>query len=175
MFNESEIEVANKTSRFTPAVGAKALVPLYVVLYADDIAQSSQAIRNSISILDFGAGKTAPHARELLQLGYCCIAHEFGNNSNIHYHDPFALTRKYEIVYASNVLNVQSSEAMLRKTIKQIADVVEANGVFFANYPLSPRKCTLQPDDVADILSEFFTTVYFEGGNASAPVWRCEK
>ena len=167
MFNQSDIETANKTSRNSPAIGAKALTPRYVRAYIDSIDG-----KDDTYILDFGAGKDAAHTKALLNDGYKCTAHEFGNNVNEN-HNENALTYQYDVVFASNVLNVQSSEAMLRETIKQIAS--STSKVLFANYPLSPRKCTLHPDEVADILSEYFTTVYFEGGKASAPVWKCEK
>jgi len=169
--NQEEIEIANKTSRNTPAIGAKALTPQFVRAYIDKHDNAKCKFR----ILDFGAGKTAAHTLALINDGYYCTAHEFGDNADIHYHNTSALARFYDVVFASNVLNTQSSEEMLRETLGQIVGTVKKGGVFFANYPLSPRKCTLLAGEVEDILNQYFTTVYFEGGNIKAPVWKCIK
>ena len=109
-FSKHETEIANKTSRSAGAVSGKALVPKYVEQHAD----------KSHHILDFGAGKDAVHAKNLREKGFNVTAHEFGSNQKEGVHDKDALHKKYDHVYASNVLNVQSSHDMLGKTLDQL-------------------------------------------------------
>lgn len=169
MFNKVDIEVANKTSRNNGAVGKNAIVPRKVREYLE--MYCSEATR----ILDFGAGKTAAHAMALQEDGWAVTAHEFGGNIDPRFHNELALTQIYHVVYASNVLNVQSGIAMTCATISQIANVVIEEGVFFANYPQSPRKSNITVNEMEELLLEQFDTILRVGGTASAPLWMCEK
>jgi len=170
MFAQKDIAIANATSRTNGAVGANAITPRKVRKYL------SMFDNKDGTILDFGAGKHAAHAQALRDEGYTVIAHEFGDNFSFDYHDPAALFYKYDVVYASNVLNVQTGLAMARATIKQVADVVDHHGVFIANYPTSPRKSDITPKEMVQLLLEQFNTVTrMQGTTASAPVWLCTK
>jgi len=115
------------------------------------------------------------HAAALKADGFNCTAYEFGKNSNPIFHDETALNRQYDIVYASNVLNVQSSIAMAEQTIKQISDSVKSDGRFFANFPLSPRKIELNANEMRILLLKRFRTVERLRGSAAAAVWECIK
>ncbi len=164
-YSSDEIAIANSTSRASGAVGEKAIVPPYVANIAKD----------GHTILDFGAGKAAAHAQRLKQHGLDVTAYEFGNNINPELHDKNALTRKYDIVYASNVLNVQSTPEMMQKTLETIRKVTKTNGVFVANFPAQPRKMpSLKPAELQDMLLKYFTTVQRVGGTGSAPMWMCK-
>jgi hypothetical protein len=153
-FNESytqeEIQIANRTSRVskTPGyVGGNPIVPRYVEMIACTCD----------SILDFGSGKYPLHAIKLKDKGYNKIkTYDFGRNFNPKYHDVDALEHKYDIIYASNVLNVQSSENMLRRTIEQIKSLMKKSSMFIANYPSAPRKSDLTYRQIKDILKEYF-------------------
>ena len=171
MYNQADVAVANATSRTNGAVGANAIVPRKVREYLADFSNKEG------TILDFGAGKHAAHAQALRDEGYTNVtAYEFGDNVNPQLHDVDALERKYDVVYASNVLNVQSHLAMMAMTIRKIADAVNPMGVFIANYPQSPRKSNLTPSEVVELLEEQFETVIrMKGTTASAPVWMCMK
>jgi len=171
MFKESEILIANKTSRNTGAVGKNAIVPKYVREYVRDYFYNCF----SPTILDFGAGKTAAHTQALLDEGYDVIAYEFGKNINLELHNLFALAQQYDIVFASNVLNVQSSLEMARNTIEQFSSVVNSGGVAIANYPAVPRKMDLTVDGMVNLLLERFETVSKVGGTKQAPLWLIEK
>ena len=130
-FDREAVEIANRTSRSRGAVGAKAVTPRVVRNLA----------KKSDKILDFGAGKDAAHAEALRADGYDVTAHEFGSNVREGLHDPDALRHgPYSMAYASNVLNVQSSEAMLKKTLTQIHRALRNGGAFIGNFPGSPRK-----------------------------------
>jgi len=169
MPTQEQITVANKTSRHSPAVGAKALTPKMVRTYVDN-----NRGKEGTSILDFGAGRTAMHAQAMVADGYMVLAHEFGDNVDPKVHCQLALCNKYNVVYASNVLNVQSDKAMLVETIKQVKKCMKWDSVFFANYPLDPRKSGLTTQEVHDILSEHFSNVMWVEGKKNAPVWLME-
>jgi hypothetical protein len=50
-----------------------------------------------------------------------------------------ALRSYYDIVMASNVLNVQTNRKMLKSTLAEMACCVNEYGFILANYPKSPR------------------------------------
>jgi len=163
MFSTADVKVANATSRAAGAVGARAIVPRVVQYIA----------KPSDTILDFGSGHAAQHALRLRQAGLTVTAHEFGDNVRPGLHAPDALAYTYDIVYASNVLNVQSSVAMLKTTIRQLHEACAWGGIVICNYPQSPRKAGLKPSEVRAELRRQFSVVERVAGTSSAPVWEC--
>jgi len=135
----------------------------------------AERAKRSDSILDFGAGKEALHALDLRDRGFDVTAHEIGANFNPRIHDPDALARAYDIVYASNVLNVQPNRRALLGTIGQIFDATRPGGVAICNYPLDPRKSNLSSEDAKAILSAKFDSTERIGGERDAPIFLCEK
>jgi hypothetical protein len=170
MATTEQITIANKTSRSSAAIGMKAITPKAVRKYIDDNYD-----KETVTILDFGAGKTAIHARAFVEEGYNCLAHEFGDNVDPRYHCELALLNQYDIVYASNVLNVQSSLHMLEETLTQVKSVLKDGGFFFANYPLNPRKMTADWWQMHELLRQNFKAVWVSGRNKKAPIFLMEK
>ena len=123
------IDAANKTSRHSARVGMNAVVPRAIEMIAN---------KNN-TILDYGAGSKAIHTNILKQKGFNVTAYDFGNNVDDKLHSKNALDMKYDIVYASNVLNVQGSDSMLRHTLSQIRNAMNPSGIFIFNLPKSPR------------------------------------
>ena len=165
-FTDEEVKIANATSRNSPAIGMNAIVPKYVLENYD----------RGVDILDFGAGKAAAHAGVLRNEGFDSItACEFGDNQNRVLHDPKATSYKYDLVYASNVLNVQSGLRMLWKTLEILANCVRIKGDLLVNYPLSPRKLQnfVDSERLEGYLGSFFTEIHRVGGTRSAPLLRC--
>ena len=161
-FTEDEISVATSTARSAGAIGPRALVPRTVreVASPDD------------TILDFGSGPQEAHAQDLRDDGFNVTAWDFGDFAK----NPEALYRQYDIVYASNVLNVQSSLDMLERTVGQIAGLVRPGGTFIGNLPLSPRKSQdLNPKTLETILSRYFTDIQRVAGKSNAPVYMAKK
>lgn len=160
-YTDEEIRVANKTSRSRGSIGPNAIVPRWVRDNAD----------KDDAILDFGAGKGARHTVRLREDGFNVVAHEFGANVQ-DIHSPLALLRRYDVVYASNVLNVQSSREMLRTTLSFIAPIVEDDGIFVANYPAAPRKTKdLNGKELLEIVREFFQEIEVISGGSSKPLF----
>jgi len=166
MTTKADIKIANATSRSMGAVGAKAIVPRYVESIALD----------SDRILDFGAGKDATHARRMNERGLHVVAHEFGKNFIQGIHTPGALAYRYNIVYASNVINVQNTVNMLGETIESLAGSVRKSGILVLNYPVSPRKGVMEHVDserLEEFLKSFFTEINRVGGTRAAPLLIC--
>lgn len=151
----NEIEVANKTARSSGAVGVKAIVPKQVRQVAFD---------KSMTILDFGSGPEAIHTKALREEGFNVTAHEFGANVR-EIHDPKALERTYDIVFASNVLNVQSSKSMLIQTLRDIKGCMHEHSIFICNYPKSLRKGDFSNEEIKSCLRSFFGRVGDGKGN----------
>jgi hypothetical protein len=155
------IKRINSTSRSKGAVGKNPLVLKRVI----EVAKFSD------SILDFGAGKDAAHAKMLEGLGLDVTAHDFGGNVNEN-HDPLALTREYDLVYSSNVLNVQMTRSMLWDVIHSIRNSVKMGGRIIFNYPESTRLRGFTTDFVFNTISEIFQAEpIMVGGKKNAPVW----
>lgn len=164
-FTPEQIKIANATSRTSGAIGANAVVPKHVQLLA----------KKSHKILDFGAGKHAVHAKALKEKGFNVTAHEFGENQTKGVHDSKALSKKYDLAYASNVLNVQSSPEMLAHTLDQIHKTLHPHGSFVANLPASPRKYKeLTGEHVKSELEKRFNSVKLIGGTNNIPVFHAK-
>ena len=167
-----EIRIANATSRSNGASAInkdgsiRAIVPKYV----------AEHINKEDSLLDFGAGKAATHTKWLREQGFNATAYDFGDNLIEGLHDKNALQKQYKVIMCSNVLNVQSSMAMLLETLKQIDGSLEPGGELICNYPASPRKMGLEANDLKEIIQSVFKgRIERVGGTSSAPLWKIQK
>lgn len=126
-----------------------------------------------MKILDFGAGWKAFHTLKLRALGFDVTAWDFGRNFEPLLHDALALDRKYDVVMASNVVNVHSTVHGIERTIAQLAIATLSSGFCVVNYPESPRKfATLKPGQVRFLLESYFQEVD-PVARASCPLWVC--
>lgn len=161
-FKPEEMEIANRTARAHGAVGGKAIVPRYV----EETSKPTEAI------LDFGAGPEAAHTEHLRHDGFKHVdAFEFGSNVRPGVHNPRALQMEYDTLFASNVLNVQSSKDMLGTTLDELEHTVSSNGRLVANLPSEPRKMAIDATQLKAMLSERFYQVERVGGTPSAPLF----
>jgi len=170
--SDEEILKANKSSRSSGAVGPKAITPRMVLQYIKDTGNKN------IKILDFGSGKDAKHTYSLREMGLDVTAHDFSANIRDEHHDPNALEKVYDIIFASNVLNVQGSENMMRRTIEDILKTMNEGSVFIANFPGSPRYGFQTAKEAKDVLEDYFDIVVIHGsdrGKTSSPVWAMTK
>jgi len=165
--DQQAVGVANATSRSSGMIGPNAVVPRIVEKLVD----------KSSTILDFSAGKTAAHAERRKGSGYDVTAYDYGGNQG-ELHDPDALSKTYDVVFASNVLNVQDSDEELKRTVQEIAESVAAGGVVIANLPSEPRKGAFNgtdPEDatslVRNLLAKHFQVVEVVSGGNTAPVF----
>lgn len=150
-YKKEEVLVANKTFRATPRVGLNAIVPRYILENFDN--------QKDLEFLDFGSGKVAMHCCKLREKGFKVDAYEFGENYDEKIHVKY-LEKKYDVVYCSNVLNVQSSVAMLKTTLLDICSFLKKNGTMVCNYPKEPRKLqNFENNDLLEILENFFDDI----------------
>ena len=153
-FNEEEIQAVTKTARSSGAVGPKAKVPRLVKEITYDLKDW---------ILDYGSGRRAMHTILLREMGYCnARAYDFiqgSNEDNLFVEDLYATKGKWDIIFASNVLNVQISEQMLDRTLNEVWYLMHPFSIFVANYPKSPRKTDLSIEDIHTKLHTGFRRV----------------
>lgn len=141
----------------------RAIVPKYVY----------ECIDKEHSILDFGAGKHAIHTKWLRENGFNVTAWEFGDNFVDEAHDKNALDKQYQVVMASNVLNVNNSIEMLRKTLTQIYNCIIDGGALVCNYPAIPRKLGISANDLYLLILSVFKNgqIIKVGGSSYSPLW----
>lgn len=96
-------------------------------------------IRKGERVLDFGAGPDAYGTMALRSQGFSVTAHDIGRNRVAGIHDPGAMKRKYHVIFASNVLNVQPSRLHVQSVISVVKSHLLTGGKFFCNFPESPR------------------------------------
>lgn len=123
------------------------------------------------TFLDFGAGWKAIHTISLREHGLNVTAHDFGRNFDPNIHDKDALTRQYDVVFASNVVNVHASRTAMCLTLAQICKATKVYGVAIINYPDSPRKNpNVSTEQMKEYLKQFFGGVI---GFPGRKVWEC--
>ena len=172
MFTMEEVRIANATSRSNGASAKnkdgsiRAIVPKYV----------AEHVSKEDSILDYGAGKGPLHTKWLREEGFDVTAWDFGDNFIDGVHEKDALSRKYDVVFASNVLNVQSSLNMFLETLSQMYDSLKPGGTLICNYPASPRKMQLTANQGAALIKGMLDRNAVKvGGTAQAPIWKVTK
>lgn len=165
MFTVEEINIANATYRskgssvFDANGNVRSVVANYIANH----------INKTKKILDFGCGSEFVQGKYLNDLGFNVSGWDFGNNKPKECVD--SLERVYDVVYASNVLNVISSHSMLAETLSQIYDCLKDGGMFIANYPQSPRKMNINNKEMVAIITEKFGCEAHKVGNTSSSMW----
>ena len=164
-----EIKIANATYRksgssvFDKDGNIRSVVANYV---AENISKDKK-------ILDFGCGTEFIQGKYLKELGLDVDGWDFGVNKPKNCVEK--LNQIYDIVYASNVLNVLSSVTALIETFIQIRNCLKDGGLFIANYPAAPRKLEFTMNTMECFL------IYFFGENVkriryrSTTIWVIEK
>ena len=129
-------------------------------------------VKPLVSVLDFGAGIQACQTRILRDWkAPKTVCFDVPENMVEGLHDPHALRRRYDLVMASNVLNVQGTLGDLRRTLGQLALVTGQYMV--CNYPGSPRFMpSLTLAKFRKELDRWFDEVYRVPGQ-STPIFRC--
>lgn len=151
LFDPEDVRLANATCRSRGVVGGgKPALPRIV---------ASRAERGVTRILDLGSGREALQARALRAAGYRVSAIDLGDNWDDAVHDAEALAGRFDVIFASNVLNVQASRRMLDTTLRVVGGLLEQDGVFLANYPAAPRKLAWDDARLITALEAHFGSV----------------
>lgn len=165
MFTQEEISIANATYRskgssvFDKDGNIRSVVAKFI----------EHSISKDKKILDFGCGTEFVQGKYLRDLGFDVSGWDFGANKPAECVDK--LEKVYDVVYASNVLNVISSLSMLMETLNQIYNCIKDGGMFVANYPQSPRKMLISEKDLRDIIGLKFGGNVDKISGASSPMW----
>ena len=131
----------------------------------DAASKLARDLPEDAEILDFGAGKLKTDAKGnpivdelgfpkehyhngLMRDGKNVTLYDFDANSSA-FHDPAALTKQYDMVTVSNVINVQSSVEMLDATMRQIHAATKEGGSVVMNLPGKPRRAGVFPKDMS--------------------------
>lgn len=140
-----ETERAIRSARSTGAVGKNAIVPRIIPHLAN----------KTNLILDFGCGKDMIHVKALKEEGYIIEGYDFSLPKT----NEFLISGYYDIIYLSNVLNVQSSEKMLEDLIETVWMCLRSQGFVIANYPKDPRYLGWSTTKMVEWLQENFISV----------------
>ena len=165
-----EIKIANSTYRrsgssvFDKNGSVRSVVARFVADHVDTCGK----------ILDYGCGSEFVQGNYLRQLGFNVDGWDIGNNKP---KDCVSeLQQIYDVVYASNVLNVISSMSMLEETLSQIYNCLKDGGIFIANYPAAPRKMDVDMHLLTGIIQhKFGGEFHVVGRTKSAPIWYVTK
>ena len=169
-FTPKEILAAVKTC--CPHCTEKARLPALLVEGSHPDLTFSKESR----VLDFGAGRQARATHLLRSAGFKHVtAYDFPENQDEN-HSPTALAKIYDLVFASNVLNVQPSLSMLWRTLYQISTATSWEGVFVCNYPTSPRKLPKLTSRALELkLLGAFQDVKKVSVKYNGDIYRCER
>ena len=130
------------------------------------------------SILDFGAGHGTQTTR-LKNEGFKNVtAYDTHMPTSAGKDSPTTtntdvLKQKYDVVMASNVLNVQEDDENLNDALNTIVSTLVDNGKVIANFPKTPRKHKDVQDaaSLKDKLTNHFNTVKQVGGSQAEPIF----
>lgn len=148
-YTKEEIEAVEKTARSKGAIGKNAVVPRIALDFADKF------LGKDSYILDFGSGKEARHTKDFREIGYnFTYAYDFNNSSPYSMKNPQAV--KWDVIFASNVLNVQTSEGMLDRTLEYLKKLCNSHTTLIVNYPKSPRKLEVTLEQLKEKFNKYF-------------------
>lgn len=161
------METRQATARGKGAVGSKAVLPR--VVRAE--VEATDCVER---VLDFGAGPDRRHTRALAedfdQMGRGDIdvqGYDLGDSKNI-------LGKGWDVVFASNVLNVQSQPWELRDTLADLW-LAQGEGRLLVNYPKEPRKMGMTAGTMKQWLEDYGWKVEKVQSPGNSIVWELTK
>ena len=148
IMTDAEIKLMNKTARSGGAVGKKAIIPRYII---------NHPWMHGYRMLDFGAGPKALHTKMLREQGMQVDCFDIGDNyvPGVHILDNGQGFGSYDLVFASNVINVQPTVECLMKTLEKMS--FYTGNICIFNLPDSPRKL---PDLTKEKMMEYACKVF---------------
>lgn len=147
---KKQIEDMKNTCRTKGAVGKNAVVPKWILENVD----------KGCKILDFGAGKEAIHAQMLKEAGFGFVfAYDYNFNPDKHISYDSVADTSWDVIFLSNVLNVQPSISELMYVVSRMCEYLRTGGQFICNFPKEPRKNNATFQTVKNILEDYFSRV----------------
>lgn len=142
-----------KSARSKGAIGKNAIVPRVILKLLEDSKHKAEH-----RILDFGCGKDMIHVLELIKHGYNVVGYDINlpeTESFLQKIDSYG----WDIIYLSNVINVQPSKEALDFIFDRIFYILHPFGFAVANYPNKPRYMEWSVDEMYEYLKTRFPTV----------------
>lgn len=115
-----------------------------------------QLVKKDDYILDFGCGKGKVHVKQLKDQGYSVAGYDISIPGS---YGESIKGKRYDVVYLSNVLNVQSNEEMLEDLFDSVLKCLLPSGFIVVNYPYDPRYLGWSTDKMLEWLKEKFMSV----------------
>ena len=167
MYKDDEyIKRVNKT--YSKTFSQRQILPNYISIVFENMKW--------LKILDYGAGKDAFGTIMLREKGFDVTAYDIGKNYVEGLHDSQALTKKYGLIFASNVINIQSSHEDIINILQEVNLCMKNKldygySEFYFNIPLKPRKYNF--DNIIELSDQVF------GKNMSkliyGEIYKCSK
>lgn len=157
------------TARAGGAVGKNAVLPTLVLGEVLDLDPDTR-----VRVLDFGAGPNRRHVEDLNRNfeSVGSRARAFGYDLG----DPRQiLTESWDIVYASNVLNVQETSEDLFSTLQDLWIAQNDDAELYVNYPKEPRKMGMTAAQMRNCLELFGWQVERVKPQSKTTVWKLTK
>jgi hypothetical protein len=151
--DKNYITFVNKT--YSKAFSKKQMLPKFV---------ASQLLGIS-DVLDYGAGKDAYGSqiiRDMKKLWHV-TSYEIGDNVIDGIHDTMALSKKYDVVMMSNVINIQPSLEDVIDVLIEVKDCMRDVAYLYCNLPESPRKSSIDEKYLTIFLKGLFPVVTYYG------------
>ena len=146
-FHPEEIKKINKSyddHGFDSAISVHDIMPLL-----------KHKMKKHHHVLDYGAGKIPKISKMLKKLGYNVTPHEIGENRT-HEHDPDALSKKYDVVLALNVLNHLPDHDKFTQSLRQMKSVLNPKGCCIVTLPKHPRAMKIDKNRLKEVLDDLF-------------------
>lgn len=146
--------VVNKT--YSQYFSTRQILPKFII---------NRNHKRYLSVLDYGAGKHASGTQMLRTYFIDVTAYDIGNNCTTCFHNENALDGIYDIVMASNVINVQPSLHHVSDVFHEIKNCLTPNGIVYCNLPRSPRKCEINEQRLQSMMENYFNDVVKHNAN----------
>jgi DNA modification methylase len=139
-------------------VGARAVLPRFI---------TSLNYPKGTKMLDFGCGRDFIHAAQLREAGFRVYGYDLSfagerhlPRGGLHWRGVLAHAGSFDVVFASNVLNVQRSKRELADTCREIEQAcgwdLGYECKLYLNYPNSPRKLGWSMGEMLTFLEWFW-------------------
>lgn len=149
IYSEKKINKMNSTARSTGAVGSNAIIVRII----------KSLIDKDKKILDYGSGPNLVQTMQLIEYGFDVKSWEIGKNlTNSNYFIQNLKENSFDVVFASNVLNVQENENDIRFVINEVFDITKDVAIF--NFPKKPNYSNMSTEKIFHILKSNFEHVF---------------
>lgn len=176
-YTANDAKRMNATAR-GPNFARFALVPGHVANALGDMAKTGLT-GWMIKVLDYGAGKGKHGVALSRAYNVSVTCYDVGDNAKLRGNVGTYTDGLYDIVYASNVLNVQATHVQIVDVLQDLNNAARPNGLVFFNYPEQPRHSNAELSYVADMAEAVFASVDYLGHGvfstiATTPTMPCD-